>query len=288
MRVVTSIAAMQRLARQQQRAGTPVALVPTMGCLHEGHLSLVRRARQAVGPRGCVVVSIYVNPAQFGPREDLRRYPRNLPRDLRLCRAAGVDVVFAPREGTMYAADPRAPHSTWVTEQLLARDLEGAVRPTHFRGVTTVVAKLFLIVQPQATVFGAKDWQQAAIVRRLIRDLNFPIRFILAPTIREPDGLAMSSRNRYLTGPLRAQATVLCRALALARRRVRAARAGLPAAGLRRELTRLIAREPDARLDYVAFIDPDTLQPVPRVGRGTHLALAVRVGPARLIDNGRL
>ncbi|MFM1768748.1 MAG: hypothetical protein RJA22_1277 [Verrucomicrobiota bacterium] len=279
---------MQRLARQHQRAGTPVALVPTMGCLHEGHLSLVRRARQAVGPRGRVVVSIYVNPTQFGPSEDLRRYPRTLAQDLRRCRAAGVDVVFAPKEGSMFTEDPRAPHSTWVTEELLARDLEGAARPTHFRGVTTVVAKLFLIVQPQATVFGAKDWQQAAIVRRMIRDLNFPIRFILAPTIREPDGLAMSSRNRYLTGPLRTQATVLSRALALARRRVRAARAGLPAAGLRRELARLIAREPDARMDYVSFIDPDTLQAVPRVRRGTHLALAVRVGPARLIDNGRL
>jgi len=288
VRVVTSPAAMQRLARQHQRAGTAVALVPTMGCLHEGHLRLVRRARQAVGPRGRVVVSIYVNPTQFAPHEDLRRYPRTLARDVRLCREAGADIVFAPRDGTIYAAAPEAPHSTWVTEEVLSQDLEGASRPTHFRGVTTVVAKLFNLVQPQATVFGAKDWQQAAIVRRMIRDLNFPIRFILAPTCRETDGLAMSSRNRYLTGDLRRQATVLSRALALARRRVRATRAGLPAGTLRRELTRLIAREPDARVDYVAFIEPDTLQPVRRVRTGTQLALAVRVGPARLIDNGRL
>ena len=288
MRTVTAVAAMQRLARQWHRAGTRVGLVPTMGYLHDGHLSLVRRARRAVGPRGQVVVSLYVNPTQFGPREDLRRYPRDLARDTRLCRATGADVLFAPDDRQMYPPLPDAAFSTWVTEETLSRRMEGRSRPTHFRGVTTVVAKLFNIVLPDVAVFGAKDWQQAAVVQRMVRDLNFPIRIIVAPTRRESDGLAMSSRNRYLLGPLRAQAVVLSQSIAHARRAVRAARNGLPAGKLKKQLQSLISRQPDTRADYIEFFHPATLEPVSTVRRGTHLALAVFVGKTRLIDNGSL
>lgn len=277
---------MQRLARRHLRAGVPVALVPTMGSLHAGHLSLVHRARRAVGPRGCVVVSLFVNPTQFAPHEDFRRYPRDLARDRRLCREAGVDVLFAPTADAMYP--PGAGFSTWVVEEQLARPMEGSSRPTHFRGVTTVVAKLFNIVQPDVAVFGAKDWQQAAVVGRMVRDLNFPLRLIVAPTHREPDGLAMSSRNRYLIGDLRPQATVLIQAIARARASVRRARRGVPVARLVRELRAFIATRPGARVDYIEFFHPDTLEPVRLARRGDHLALAVFVGPARLIDNGRL
>src|SRR5580765_1012051 len=175
MRIVTSVAAMQRLARQWQQRGTRIGLVPTMGYLHDGHLSLVRKARRCVGKSGKVVVSIYVNPTQFGPTEDLSRYPRDLKRDLKLCRAEGVDVVFAPSDAEIYPGKAEGQYSTYVVEENLSRTMEGASRPTHFRGVTTVVAKLFNIVQPGLAIFGAKDWQQAAIVKRMVADLNFPM-----------------------------------------------------------------------------------------------------------------
>src|SRR5664280_1798144 len=221
MRIVRSVAAMERLARSWKRAGVRVGLVPTMGYLHEGHLSLVHRARRLVGPRGKVVVSIYINPTQFGPQEDLSRYPRDLARDTRLCREAGVDVIFAPDDAQMYPRDGAGGFSTFVAEETLSRGMEGQSRPTHFRGVTTVVAKLFNIVQPELAVFGAKDYQQAAVLKRMVRDLNFPLKIVVAPIQREADGLAMSSRNKYLVGDLRAQALVLSRALAKARAAVR-------------------------------------------------------------------
>jgi pantoate--beta-alanine ligase len=195
MRMVSAVAAMQRLALRWRREGIRVGFVPTMGYLHEGHVSLVRRARQAVGKSGRVVVSIFVNPTQFGPREDFQNYPRDPARDRQLCRAAGVDVVFVPGDADMYPPDPADGFSTWVNEERLSREMEGASRPVHFRGVTTVVAKLFNIVLPDVAVFGAKDYQQAAIVQRMVRDLNFPVKLIVAPTCREADGLAMSSRN---------------------------------------------------------------------------------------------
>src|SRR5213593_3602914 len=202
MRVITSVAAMQRLALRWRRRGARVGCVPTMGYLHAGHLSLVRCARRLVGPKGKVVVSIFVNPTQFAPTEDLARYPRDLKRDRELCRETGTDVIFAPTERQMYPAD----YSTFVVEERLSRPMEGESRPTHFRGVATVVAKLFNIVLPDVAVFGAKDFQQAAVVQRMVRDLNFPVKIVLAPTVREVDGLALSSRNKYLEGPLRAQA----------------------------------------------------------------------------------
>jgi pantoate--beta-alanine ligase len=288
MQSVTAVAAMQRLARQWRREGIRIGFVPTMGFLHDGHLALVRRARHAVGRRGRVVVSIYVNPTQFGPREDLKNYPRDLPRDNKLCRAAGADVLFVPRDAEMYPAGGTEGFSTWVTEDRLSREMEGRSRPTHFRGVTTVVAKLFNIVQPDVAIFGAKDWQQAAVVRRMVRDLNFPVKVVVAPTCREPDGLAMSSRNKYLAGGLRKQAVVLNQAIRKARAAVRRAGRPVGAAELKAELKRFIERQPDARVDYIECFHPETLQPVGRVGRGVHLALAVSVGKTRLIDNGRL
>jgi len=274
---------MQRLALSWQRAGVRVGLVPTMGYLHAGHISLVHRARALVGRRGQVVSSIYVNPTQFGPR-----YPRDLARDARLCREAGVDVIFAPDDQQMYPRGEGGDFSTFVAEEVLSRGMEGKSRPTHFRGVTTVVAKLFNIVQPELAVFGAKDFQQAAIVKRMVRDLNFPLKIVVAPIQREADGLAMSSRNKYLVGDLRAQALVLSRSLAKARAAVRKASRPIPAARLKAELKRFIERAPAARVDYVEFFEPDTLAPVPSVTRGAQMALAVFIGKTRLIDNAHL
>jgi pantoate--beta-alanine ligase len=279
---------MQRLARSWKRAGVRVGLVPTMGYLHAGHLSLVKRARRSVGRRGQVVVSIYVNPTQFSPEEDLSRYPRDLARDTRLCREAGVDIIFAPDDQQMYPGGGAGGFSTFVAEETLSRGMEGKSRPIHFRGVTTVVAKLFNIVQPELAVFGAKDYQQAAIVKRMVRDLNFPLRIVVAPILREADGLAMSSRNKYLTGGLRPQALVLRHSLQKARQHVRRSSRPVPAPRLKAELKRLIERAPAARVDYVEFFEPATLLPVPRVTPGTQMALAVFVGKTRLIDNALL
>jgi len=197
MRIVTSTVAMQRLALRWRREGKCVGFVPTMGYLHDGHLSLVSRARKLVGKPGIVVASIYVNPTQFAPTEDLSAYPRDLERDKALCRKAGVDVLFFPADAEMYPGRDTGGYSTYVIEEKLSQGMEGGSRPTHFRGVTTVVAKLFNLVLPEVAVFGAKDWQQAAILRRMVRDLNFPLKLVVAPTLREKDGLAMSSRNKY-------------------------------------------------------------------------------------------
>jgi pantoate--beta-alanine ligase len=288
MRLIERVKVMQRQARHWRREGVRVGLVPTMGYLHAGHMSLVRRARGLVGPAGKVVVSIYVNPTQFGPQEDFSRYPRDLAGDLRLCRGAGVDAVFAPEDGEMYARGESVPASTWVVEEALSAGMEGASRPTHFRGVATVVAKLFNLVLPEVAVFGAKDYQQAAIIRRLARDLNFPLRVVVAPTCRERDGLAMSSRNRYLEGDLRQQALVLWRSIGRARATVRRSGRPVPATGLKRLVRRIVSQARAARLDYVEFFDPETLLRTAKVGRGTQMALAVLVGKTRLIDNGRL
>ena len=286
MQTVTSLPTMQNLARKWKRAGLCIGFVPTMGYLHAGHLSLVSRARRAVGPKGKVVVSIYVNPTQFAPQEDLRTYPRDLPRDKQLCRAAQVDVLFIPSDEAMYSAAGGGPFSTYVVEEALSQPMEGAARPTHFRGVATVVAKLFNLVLPDVAVFGSKDFQQAAVIRRMVRDLNFPVKIVVAPTHREPDGLAMSSRNKYLSSAERPQAVALWRALQQARRAVRAAPAGLPADKLRRDLAAEIQRRPDAQVDYIEFFNPATLEAASRVTPGVHLALAVYVGKTRLIDNG--
>jgi len=287
MQIVKSAAAMQRLAKKWQRAGIKIGFVPTMGYLHEGHLSLVKRARQAVGKNGKVVVSIYVNPTQFAPTEDLSKYPRDLKRDLKLCRAAGADAVFTPTDSEMYPGKAESKYSTYVVEEKLSRTMEGESRPTHFRGVTTVVAKLFNIVLPDVAVFGQKDFQQAAIIKRMVADLNFPAKIIVAPTVRERDGLAMSSRNKYLAGNLRAQATVLWCAIQIVRAAVKKSKT-FPANKLKQAVKKLVECEPDAELDYVEFFEPETLSPVSTVKSGVQMALAVFVGKTRLIDNVQL
>lgn len=280
---------MQRLALQWKRSGKRIGFVPTMGYLHAGHVSLMHAARRRVGPDGIVVTSIYVNPTQFAPTEDLSRYPRDFARDRLLCTEAGVDVIFAPTDPEMYAGRDSGTYSTYVVEEGLGKPMEGASRPTHFRGVTTIVAKLFNVVLPDVALFGAKDWQQAAVIRRMNADLNFPIRIVVAPTVRERDGLAMSSRNTYLSPDERRQATVLIRSIRAVRQRVReSGRRPVPAAELHALVESLVKAEPAARLDYVEFFDPDTLVARPAVTRGDHMALAVFVGRTRLIDNGRL
>lgn len=255
----------------------PLGLVPTMGALHDGHLSLVRRAR-----RECdrVVVSIFLNPAQFGPNEDLQSYPRDLARDLALLDAERVDLVFTPAERVIYPEG----YSTWVTVERLADRWEGASRPGHFRGVATVVLKLLSLVRPERAYFGEKDYQQLRVVERMVRDLHAPATVVACPTVREADGLAMSSRNAYFSPAERQAATVLWRALTAAREEcVKGERSG---DRLRRVAEETIGSEPLARLDYVAVVDPLTLEPLERVGRsGAICCLAAWIGKVRLIDN---
>jgi pantoate--beta-alanine ligase len=286
MQIVSSSVAMQRLAKKWQCSNTRIGFVPTMGYLHAGHLSLVHAARKRVGQAGKVVVSIYVNPTQFGPTEDLSKYPRDLKRDLQMCREAGVDVVFTPGDAEMYPGKTEGRYSTYVVEEKLSRTMEGAARPTHFRGVTTVVAKLFNLVLPDVAVFGQKDFQQAAVIQCMVRDLNFPVRIIVAPTLRERDGLAMSSRNKYLDAEQRAQAVILYHALQAAKAAVKTK--SVSAECLKADLKEFITAAPLARLDYVEFFDPETLAPVVRVKSGTQMALAVFFGKTRLIDNAKL
>jgi pantoate--beta-alanine ligase len=286
MRVISSAAAMQKFTLSWKHRGVRVGFVPTMGYLHAGHLSLVREARKRVGKNGQVVVSIYVNPTQFAPTEDLAKYPRDLKRDLKLCRDAGVDVVFTPGDAEMYPGKFDSGFSTYVVEEKLSCSMEGAARPTHFRGVTTVVAKLFNLVLPDLAVFGQKDFQQAAIIKRMVADLNFQVKIVVAPTLREPDGLAMSSRNKFLNAEQRAQAVILFHALRAASLAVK--KKPVSAARLKADLTEFITAAPLARLDYVEFFDPETLFPVAQVKCGKQMALAVFVGKTRLIDNATL
>ncbi len=264
---------------RQARAGLvePVGFVPTMGYLHDGHLSLVRAARAECAS---VVVSIFVNPTQFGPQEDLAAYPRDLESDLRMLEAEAVDLVWTPSDEMMYPPG----FQTWVTVEEVARPLEGAMRPGHFRGVATVVAKLFNVVQPQKAYFGQKDAQQAVVIRRMVQDLNFPIDIVVCPIRREADGLAMSSRNAYLNPDERQAATVLSRALRLARD----AWAGgeRKAEKLRQIVTETVGAEPLARLQYVSCADPERLEELDGVITGRALlSMAVFVGKTRLIDN---
>lgn len=282
MQVITTVAAMQQTALDWRASKTSIGFVPTMGYLHAGHISLVKQARDRVGASGKVVVSIYVNPTQFSPSEDLAKYPRDLARDTELCAAAGVDVLFVPTDAEMYPSG----FSTYVVEEQLAYKMEGITRPHHFRGVTTVVSKLFNLVLPSVSVFGAKDYQQAAIIQQMVRDLNFPIEIIVAPTVRETDGLALSSRNKYLNPEQRKQALILSRSIQFARETV--AKSPVSAVQLREDVGRMIATASEARLDYVEFFDPRTLVLLDRVQPGAQMALAVYFGATRLIDNGRL
>ena len=280
MRVVTTLdeLAHERTGWSGPSARAEAGLVPTMGYLHAGHLSLVERAR---AENDVVVASIFVNPAQFGPHEDLARYPRDLPRDLRLLEAAGCDVVFAPSADQMYPPD----FSTYVEPSgTMSERLEAAARPGHFRGVATVVLKLFNLVQPARAYFGQKDAQQVAVLRRMVADLNVPVELRICPIVREADGLALSSRNVYLGHEERAAATALSRAL-LAGVAAFDARPAVGVEAVRQAMETVVADEPRAVLEYADVCDPDTFAPLDELRAPALLAIAARVGPARLIDN---
>lgn len=274
MEIYTTIAECR--AARARLTGT-LGFVPTMGYLHAGHLALVRRAKAECAH---VAVSIFVNPTQFGPHEDLERYPRDLPRDLALLENEGVDLVFAPSVAEMYPPG----YSTYVEVSDVSEPLEGAHRPGHFRGVATVVCKLFNIVQADRAYFGQKDAQQTVVIRRMVRDLNIPTSIVVVPTVRDADGLALSSRNVYLTPEERAAAPVLYRALTAARERYAAGERDAEA--LRRLMHAIIAAEPLARIDYVSVADAETLREIEGpITTGALLSLAVRFGSTRLIDN---
>jgi pantoate--beta-alanine ligase len=253
-----------------------VGLVPTMGYLHDGHLSLVRRAREECDH---VIVSIFVNPTQFGPKEDLSRYPRDLDRDLSLLEPLGTDLVWMPGAEIMYPPG----YQTWVDVESITRPLEGAMRPGHFRGVTTVVAKLFNAVQPHKAYFGQKDAQQAAVIRQMTRDLSYPIEIVVCPIVREPDGLAMSSRNIYLDPEQRKAATVLNRSLSAAKEAYE--KGERDAEKIRGKMKEVLAGEPLAQVQYVSCADYDTLEELETVRGKALLSMAVFVGKTRLIDN---
>jgi pantoate--beta-alanine ligase len=281
VKVIRSVKEMQEAASYAHQQGRRVALVPTMGALHEGHAALMRKARE----RGAaVIVSIYVNPTQFGPREDFRRYPRTLDADLALCARESVEAVFVPPDEEVYASgDVYQVTSTWVEETTVARRHEGERRPGHFRGVCTVVAKLFNIVRPEVAVFGLKDYQQFKVIRRMVRDLCYPIEVVGVPTLRESDGLALSSRNKYLSTEERAQALVLWKALNVALDLFNSGE--INSHRLEAAIGRTIQLAPSARLDYADIVNADTLEPVTEARRGDVILLAVNVGTTRLIDN---
>lgn len=274
-----TVATAPDLRREIASLPRPLVLVPTMGALHEGHLALVRRAREAAGPRGTVAVSIFVNPIQFDRPGDLAAYPKPLEDDLEKCRQAGVDLAFTPESGAMYFPD----RSITVTESLLSTHLCGATRPGHFDGVCTVVLKLFNLFQPDAAVFGEKDVQQLAVLRRMVRDLDVPVEIIGYPTVRESDGLAMSSRNVRLTPEHRADAPRIRRALDGARSLLQfGERAAAPfLAAARKHLE----ESPFLRIDYLELVDAETLQPVGHIKKPAVLATAVFYGDVRLIDH---
>jgi pantoate--beta-alanine ligase len=274
--VVTAISDTRAAVKRARSRGAIVGLVPTMGALHAGHLSLIRRARAETG---FVVVSIFVNPTQFGPHEDLSRYPRPFDEDMRRCAEADVDLVFAPEAETIYPAG----FSSFVTVEGLSERLEGSFRPGHFRGVATVVLKLLNIVAPDVAYFGQKDAQQARVIQHMVRDLDVPVEIRVCPTVREPDGLALSSRNAYLNAGERQRALSLSRSLRAAADAIAAGERD--AKSVRQKMQSVLESEPGVTVDYAGLVDPVTFEPVTAIA-GTVLAVvAARVGPARLIDN---
>jgi len=273
MQIVRTIDGMRAL--RHQLSGT-VGFVPTMGYLHEGHLALVREARTA---NSAVVASIYVNPTQFGPGDDLARYPRDLERDLELLQPEKVDIVFVPSEAEMYPPG----FSSWIDVGSITETLEGASRPGHFRGVATIVARLFNIVRPSRAYFGQKDAQQILVIKRMVADLNMDIEIVAVPTVRESDGLAMSSRNVRLSPQERRAATVLFSALTLTREL--RGDGETDADEIRRRMTQLIGKEPLAQIDYVSIADAESLEELSRIDRPSLASLAVTIGQTRLIDN---
>ncbi len=279
MKVIETVGEMKLLVDALKSAGGRIAFVPTMGFLHEGHLALVDEAKRR---GGAVVVSIFVNPAQFGPSEDFEKYPRDMERDLRLCEERGVTVVFCPKREDLYPEG----FQTYVNVEELTRGLCGAARPTHFRGVTTVCAKLFNIVRPDTAVFGEKDYQQLAVIRRMARDLDMNLEIVAHPTVREADGLAMSSRNKHLSPEERKQAPCLRASYLEAARRLEEGEGKV--ARLLEAARRVIEKQPDARIDYLGVYDAEDLTELDEVDRRAVYALAVFIGRTRLIDNGML
>ena len=276
MREIKCLQEMQSYSRKAKAHGKKVGFVPTMGALHEGHLSLIAAAKQKAD---VVVVSIFVNPIQFGPSEDYTRYPRSLRKDKRGLKDMGVDVLFLPETSEMYPPG----FKTFVEVEGLSRKLCGRSRPVHFRGVATVVAKLLNIVNPDAAFFGEKDFQQQVVIKQMVKDLDLPVEIVSLPTVREFDGLAMSSRNSYLTPRERKSATILYKALCLAKEEVK--RGEKDPKRILFRMRSLIASEPGVRLDYAAAVDPETLEEVKKVSGKVLFALAVYLGKARLIDN---
>ena len=276
MQIISTIAEMQSFAESRRREGKCIGFVPTMGFLHEGHLSLMRRARQE---NDVVAASIFVNPTQFGPKEDLDRYPRDAEGDREKCESAGVDVLFVPEAKEMYPDKP----SVFVCVEGISDILEGAIRPGHFRGVATVVAKLFHIVQPHRAYMGQKDYQQCAVIKRMVKGLDLAVEVAVLPTVREPDGLAMSSRNSYLGAEQRKKASCLFRALSAAEE--------LILSGVRepekvkQKMRAVIAQEKGVEIDYAEVADPDDLSPVAAIKDRIVLLVAVRINSTRLIDN---
>lgn len=274
--VAETIAATRAAVAEARQAGQRIGLVPTMGALHAGHLSLIEAAQRETD---FVVVSIFVNPSQFGPNEDYTRYPRTFDEDLRLCREAGAALVFAPEARAIYPPG----YSTWVEVEKLSDGLCGAARPGHFRGVATVVLKLFNIVQPDVAYFGQKDAQQARLIAKLVQDLDLPLQVRICPIVREPDGLALSSRNRYLDPEQRAKAVVLSQSLDAAEQAI--AKGERNAASLQQFLRERINSVPGVELDYAEVVDAATLQPLEHLAGEVLLAVAARLGRTRLIDN---
>ena len=277
MKIIKKIAEMQKIANDLRQQGKSIGFVPTMGYLHEGHLSLMKCARKE---NDVVVISIFVNPIQFAPGEDYERYPRDEEGDIRKAKEAGVDIVFIPDVKDMYSDN----YSTYVEEKVLSAGLCGARRPGHFKGVTTIVAKLFNIVKPHRAYFGKKDYQQLRVIERMARDLNFDIEIIGCPIVREPDGLAMSSRNVYLNQEERKSALCLYKSLLLAQNMIK--KGGKKPAIIKKAMEEFILKHPHVKkIDYIEIVDRYTLQPVDKLTGNELIALAVFVGPARLIDN---
>jgi pantoate--beta-alanine ligase len=276
MKIIASAKEMTSLSKEVRRSGRTVGFVPTMGALHQGHLSLVRAARDQTD---IVVTSIFVNPAQFGPSEDFSKYPRTFEKDSAMLAAEKTDYIFSPSVEEMYPKDA----TTWVDVEELSGKLDGRSRPGHFRGVTTVVSKLFNIVQPDMAFFGQKDAAQVAVIRKMVRDLNLDVEIVVCPIVRESDGLAMSSRNAYLNPEQRKQALVLSQALKKVEKlAVQGERNSEKLIGAGKQV---IAEEPSVRLDYFEIVNPDTLDPVADVNQGALVAVAAFVGTTRLIDN---
>lgn len=276
MKIIRSIRQMSKISDGIRRKSKTLGFVPTMGALHEGHLSLIRRAGKE---NNFVAVSIFVNPAQFGPEEDFKRYPRDLNNDARLCRRGGVDFIFYPQAKNMYPPG----YKTYIEVGQLSRVLCGKFRPGHFKGVTTIVAKLFNIVAPTTAYFGQKDAQQAIIIKKMVEDLNIPVEIKIMPTIRDKDGLALSSRNIYLSPRERTQARVLFHVLSLAKNLIR--KGEKRSSEVIRKMEELINKQKDTRLQYVAIVDIEGLKPIQKIRGKVLIALAVYIGKTRLIDN---